>query len=172
MAVPALTKKDPLECHPVFRKRSEEAAVFSFHADGFPGAGFRMGPAGAVGVGEDALSDDGGVGAVGAVKSDASPVDKLVSGIDGGKAHRIVIVNGPRASFRNAAESRVEANGEPFLGNVDLRIERAGLDLVGPEEMVSEVHQLVGWWSFFGFLFFKLRHATRKIARGSRRRSC
>lgn len=62
-----------------------------------------MGPAGAVGVGEDSFSDDGGVGAVGAVEVDAFPVDELVAGVDGSKAHGVVIVDGPGVAFGNAA---------------------------------------------------------------------
>ena len=122
-----------------------------------------MGPAGAVGVSEDALSNDGGVGSVGTVKGDTLPVDELVTGVDSGEPHSVMIVNSPRVSFRDTAESGVEANGESFLSDVYVRIERTRLDLVGPEEMVSEVHHLVGRGSLFGFLFVKLRNSAWEI---------
>lgn len=90
---------DSFKLHPILGQGAEEAAVFSFYSDGFPGAGFGVGPAGAVGVGEDSFSDDGGVGAVGAIEVDAFPVDELVAGVEGGEAHGVVIVDGPRFAF-------------------------------------------------------------------------
>ena len=81
-----------------------------------------MRPAGAVFGDEDAVAGDGGVGSVGAVKGDAAPVHEFVASVDGGEAHGVVIINGPGASFRNAAESVIETNGETFLGDIDLFI--------------------------------------------------
>ena len=121
-----------------------------------------MGPAGFIVVDEEAFSDDGGVGAVGAIEVDAFPIDELVAGVDGGEAHRVVIVDGPSLAFGNTAGSGVEPDCEAFLGDVDVLIDGAGFDLVGAEEEVSKVHLLVGRRRFFGFLFLDLGDAARK----------
>ena len=73
-----------------------------------------------------------------------------------------MIVNGPRASFRNAAESVIETNGETFLGDIDVLIERAGFNLVGPEKVVSEVHHVIRRRSFLGLFFLDAGDAFGK----------
>ena len=47
-----------------------------------------------------------------------------------------------------------------FLGDIDVLIERAGFNLVGPEKVVAEVHHFVGRRSLFRFFFLNAGDAA------------
>ena len=157
-----LSESQSFKFHPIFRKWTKESPVLALHANGFPGSGFGMSPAGFVWVHEDALAYDGGVSAVGSVEINAFPIDKLVASVDGGKAHGVVIVNGPSVAFRDASGTGIESNGDCFLRYIDILIEWARINLVGAEKDVPKVHLFVGRDFFLGLFFLNLRHASRQ----------
>src|SRR5207249_2610423 len=99
----------------------------------------RIRPAWPDGIHKRLCADDAGMGLVGSVERDPTPIHKLVAAPGRGHAHRVVVVKHPGAALRDAARAVVEANGDAFVSDV------VRLDLQRPEERRTEIHAQILW---------------------------
>ena len=109
-------------------------------------AGFGIRPSGPNRIHKRLLADDAGVSLVRAIKRDAAPVHEFIARPGRRHAHRVVVVEHPRAPLGDATRAGVEANGDAFVSDV------AGRDLERPEERRAEIHAPIHR------TFFKLDH--------------
>jgi hypothetical protein len=125
--------------HPIARQRAVTLFVATDKTWVIPFS-IRGCPTRAGWVYEMSVAGEAGMRGVAAVEGDAFPIDKA-AGRRCSDAHRIVVIDHPRAAFADAAGAVIETNGDTFLSDV------TGGDLIRPKQRRAKVHALIRGWS-------------------------